>query len=92
MRRQGNGPVRGHFQIDAYPSIIMVVPMLDDHHTIAMMAPAMIPMFTILGTCATIAIAMLDDDGFSTRDRRGRQTDGNNRRDDISKLLHDVLL
>jgi hypothetical protein len=92
MRRQGNGPVRGHFQIDAYPSIIMVVPMLDDHHTIAMMAPAMIPMFTILGTCATITIAVFDDDGFSTRDRRGRQTDGNNRRDDISKLLHDVLL
>jgi UPF0716 family protein affecting phage T7 exclusion len=84
----------------------MVVPVPDHHHVIAMMAPAMIPMFAIvamftkLGARATIviavativtAIALPDDDGFSTRDRRGRQTDGNNRRDDISKLLHDVL-
>jgi hypothetical protein len=82
----------------------MVVPVPDHHHVIAMMAPAMIPMFamfTKLGARATIviavativtAIALPDDHGFSTRDRRGRQTDGNDRRDDISKLPHDVLL
>jgi len=53
----------------------VVTPVLDDHDAIgAMMAPAMIPVFTIftmftkLGACATIAIAVPDDDGFSTRD------------------------
>jgi hypothetical protein len=73
----------------------MVVPVPHDHHAIAMMAPAMIPMFamfTKLGARATIVIALPDDDGFSTRDRRDRQTDGNNRRSDISELLHDVFL
>jgi hypothetical protein len=71
-----------------------MVPVLDDHHSIAMMAKAVIPVipvFAILGVCATIAIAMPDDDGFSTRDRRGRDSNGNNRRNDISKVLHDVL-
>lgn len=68
-----------------------MVPVLDDHHSVAMMAKAVIPVFAILGVCATIAIAMPDDDGFSTRDRRGRDSNGNNRRDDISKVLHDVL-
>jgi hypothetical protein len=72
-----------------------MVPVLDDHHAIGVMAPAMIPMFamfTILGACATIVIVMPDDDSFSARDRRGRDSNGNNRGDDISKLLHDVLL
>jgi hypothetical protein len=63
---------------------------LDDHDPVVMMMPAMIAVFAKLSACATIA--MVDDDGFSAGDRRGRQTDCDNRRDDISKLLHDVLL
>jgi hypothetical protein len=68
-----------------------MVPVLDDHHSIAMMAKAVIPVFAILGVRATITIAMPDDDGFGTRYRRGRDSNGNNRRNDISKVLHDVL-
>ena len=64
--------------------------MLDDDDPVVMMAPAVIPMFAKLGACA--AIAVIDNNGFSTRDRWGRNSDGNDCRDDISKLLHDVLL
>jgi hypothetical protein len=80
--------LRGHFRIEARASIFVVV-MPDDHHPVVMM-PAVIAMFAILGAC--VAIAMPDDDGFGTGDRRGRYSNGNNRRNDISKLLHDVLL
>jgi hypothetical protein len=90
VRSKENGPMRGHFRIEACASIIVMV-VLDDHHPVVMM-PAVIAMFAILGACATIAIAVPDDDGFGTGDRRGRDSNGNNRRDDISKLLHDVLL
>jgi hypothetical protein len=65
-----------------------VVAVLDDDDPV-MMAPAMIPMFAKLGAGAAIVI---DDERFSTRDRWGRDSDGNDCRDDISKLLHDVLL
>jgi hypothetical protein len=85
-----NGPLRGHFQIEAGASIIVVV-MLDDHDPVVMM-PTMLAVFAILSARATIAIAVPDDDGFGTGDRRRRQTDGNDGRDDVSKLLHDVLL
>ena len=79
--------MRGHFRIEARASIFVVV-MPDDHHPVVMM-PAVIAMFAILGAC--VAIAMPDDDGFGTGDRRGRYSNGNNRRNDISKLLHGVL-
>jgi hypothetical protein len=68
-----------------------MVPVLDDHSSIGMMAPAMIPMFAKLGMGAAKVIAMVDADHFSTCDRWGRQTEGNDCRDDISKLLHDII-
>jgi hypothetical protein len=72
--------------------IAIMMPVLDDHDFVVMMAPAMITMFAKLGARATVLIAMLDDDGFSTRDRRRRYSCRNDCRDDISKLPHDVLL
>src|SRR3981081_1324672 len=86
--------MRGHFQIEARASMFVVVmAVLDDHHSVVMM-PAVVAMFAILGACAAIivAIAVLDNDGFGTGDRRRRYSDGNDGRDDVSKLLHDVLL
>jgi hypothetical protein len=72
------------------PQLIMV-PVLDDHNPIrVMMVPAMIPMVAKLG--AGVAIAMIDDERFSTCDRWDRETDGHDCCDDISKLLHDTLL
>ena len=72
---------------------VVVMAVLDDHHPVVMM-PAVVAMFAILGACAAImiAIAVPDHDGFGTGDRRRRQTDGNDGRNDISKLLHGVLL
>jgi len=44
-----------------------------------------------LAIAVVVAAAALDHDGFSTCDCRGCDGDGGQRRDDISKLLHDVL-
>src|SRR5437016_2497654 len=75
---------------------------LDDHHPVGVMAPAVIAMcakfamFAILGAgvaiTIAIVIAMLDNDGFGAGDRRHRNSNGNDGRDDISKLPHEVLL
>ena len=99
--RKRNGPIRGHFRINAYASIVVIVvmPAPVHHPPIAMLtAPAMITMISMismvpkLGTCATESITTVDHDVFSTRDRRGNEATGHNCRDDISELLHVVLL
>src|SRR5450432_2857460 len=75
---------------------VAVSTMLDDHHAIVMppaLVPAEIAMFAELGTGAEMAMAaFLDHDGLGAGYRRRRDGDGGKCGNDVSKLLHAVLL
>jgi hypothetical protein len=79
--------------------------MLDDHHPVIVAAPTVVAMFPEVamfaevamlaefGTRAeTIMVVMLDHQGLSTRNRRRRNGDRAQRCENVSKLLHIVLL
>ena len=93
---QENGPSRGH-SVSAFwrqPSVIVMA--MPDHHPVVMV-PTVIPMPAVIamhfGTCAVmVAVAVPDHDGFSTGNRRRRNSDRAKRGDNVSKLLHVVLL
>jgi hypothetical protein len=73
--------------------IVMAMP---DHHPVVMV-PTVIPMPAVIamhfGTCAVmVAVAVPDHDGFSTGNRRRRNSDRAKRGDNVSKLLHVFLL
>jgi hypothetical protein len=95
-----NGPLQGHFLCRA--SIIgsvFVVTVLDDHHSVGVaMTPAFVPaviaMFAELGACAIalMMVAVPDHDGFSAGDRRCCDSNRAKRCNNVSKLLHTVLL
>jgi hypothetical protein len=80
-----NGPMRGHFQIEASTSMFVVVMVVPDEHNPVVVMPAVFAMLTILGARAAVmlAIAVPDDDGFSTGDRRRRNANGNDGNNDI---------
>jgi hypothetical protein len=86
-------PLSGPFYNVAL-SITVIASVLDDHDLLVMTTvPAAVAMTTEFGarTITVMAAAALDYDGFSTCDGRSCDGDGGERRDDISKLLHDVL-
>src|SRR3954451_12206508 len=89
-------PAWGHSLTSGGVLVVAVVTLLDDHDLVGVtVAPAMIPMIAVFGAGA-VAVVMaatpLDDHGLGVGDRRGRHSNGNQGRDDIAKLLHDVLL
>jgi len=57
------------------------------------LVPAVIAMFAELGASAEMTMAaFLDDHGFGTGDRRRRDGDGGKCGNNVTKLLHAVLL
>jgi Aldo/keto reductase family len=76
---------------------VHVVAMPDDHHPVGMamthaFVPAVIAMLAEFGARAVVMTAVPDHDGFGAGDRGccdGDRAQGGN---DVSKLLHDVLL
>src|SRR6266436_1930267 len=95
MCTKKNGPLRGHSCVG--PSIL--VAMFDDHNpvAVAMMPPTLVPaaiaMLAKFGTRAVpVMAAALDHDGLGAGNRRRRDRDRTECCDDISKLLHVVLL
>src|SRR6266700_4128080 len=84
-------------------SALVLVAMFDDHDPVAMMPPTLMPatvamlaevaMLAVFGTGAVaVMVAMLDHDGLGAGNRRRRNRHRTERGDDISKLLHVVLL
>jgi hypothetical protein len=74
---------------------IVVVTMLHDHYPVVMM-PAMITMPAMIAHfgagAVPVMIAVPNHDGFSTCDRWHRNGNRTKRGNDVSKLLHNVLL
>jgi hypothetical protein len=88
-------PWRGPFSRRLH---IVMMAMLYDHGTIVMMAMihdhgtiVMMPMITMPSMVAMHAM-MLDDDRFGACDRWGGDRNGSERGNDITKLLHAILL
>src|SRR5262245_6900644 len=54
--------------------------------------PPVVAMLAKLGMGTAPVIAMLDHDGIGARNRRRRNRDRSDRRDDITRLPHAVLL
>jgi hypothetical protein len=70
-----------------------------DHDYLVVVAPAMIAMPTVIAMLTEfgarvhmVAVAMLDHNGLSTRNRRRRNGNRAKRGDNVSKLLHVALL
>src|SRR3954454_16225894 len=77
--------------------LVVVATMLDDHHLVVVRPPTLMPsMITMLTEFSAgahaIAITMLDDGCLGACNGRHRDSNGAQRGDDISKLLHVVLL
>src|SRR5487761_2257474 len=77
------------------PSVI-VMAMSDHHHPVVMVpasivAPAVIAM-QVAAHAGMVSVAMPDHDGLGTGNRRCRDGDQAKRRDNVSELLHLVLL
>jgi hypothetical protein len=70
------------------PASAFVTAMFDDHHLVVM-APAMIAMHPVI---TMHMIVMPDHDGLGTCNRRRGNSDRAKRGDNVSKLLHVVLL
>lgn len=72
--------------------------MFDDHHSFGVaMAPAFVPaviaMFAEFGPCAEVPmVAVPDYDILGTGNRRRRDGDHTKRRNQVSKLLHNIVL
>src|SRR5487761_2079089 len=83
------------------PSVI-VMAMSDHHHPVVMVpasivAPAMIAVPAVIAMhfaahAGMVSVAMPDHDGLGTGNRRCRDGDQAKRRDNVSELLHLVLL
>src|ERR1035437_1405615 len=94
-RSKENGPSRGHFR---YASVFVTTMLDDDDIPVVMVAPSMIAMH--LGTIAmhlgarakVMMVAALDHDGLSACNRRCCDGDRAKRRNNVSKLIHVVLL
>src|ERR1700730_1161604 len=92
---QANGPLRGHCRVDL--GHLVAATLLDHDAVVIPVTPAFMPAAvpTDLGACAVpiaMVAATLDDDGLGAGNGRRRNRDRTERRDDITKLLHGVLL
>jgi hypothetical protein len=95
VSQKKNGPLRDHFLCRASMIVsVVVMAMLDDNDPSVVMSPAMIAMFAKLGARAVtmMVAAVPDHHGFSAGDRRSRDSNRAKCRNDVSKLLHTVLL
>jgi hypothetical protein len=71
---------------------VIVTAMLDDDHPV-MMVPAVIAMFAKLGMCPEVTMAAFPDhDGLGAGNRRSRDRNRAQCCNNVTKLLHDVLL
>jgi hypothetical protein len=77
-------PIRGPFSQRLH--VVMMMAVLDDHRPIVMMPMVTMPPMVAMHTM------MLDDDGFSACDRWRGDRNGSKRGNDITKLLHAILL
>src|ERR1700736_660524 len=91
-----NGPIAGPFSLPR--NSVTAIAMLDDHHPVVMVpvafVPAAVAMFAHFGTRAVVVMiaAAFDHDGFRACNRRPRNGDRAKGCNDVSKLLHNVLL
>ena len=99
---QGNGPFRGHSRVVPVSGSVFVVTMPDHHDPVGVaMTPAFVPaviaMFAELGARVVAAMmvavaAVPDHNGFSAGDRRRCDSNRAKSCNDVSELLHTVLL
>ena len=77
---------------------VIVMAVLDDYYSVVMVpvafVPAAVAMFTHFGTRAVVVMiaAAFDHDGLRACNRWGRNSDRAKGCNDVSKLLHHVLL
>src|ERR1700759_3601168 len=94
---QANGPLRGHCRVDL--AHLVAAALLDHDAVVIPVTPALMPAIVTVhadfraGAVPVVMIAAaLDHDGLGAGNAGRRNRDRTKRRDDITKLLHCVLL
>src|SRR6202011_2543917 len=92
---QANGPLRGHCRVDL--GHLVTAALLDHDAVVIPVTPALMPAAIAMlaefrARAIPVVAAALDHDGLGAGNGGRRNRDRTERRDDITKLLHGVLL